>query len=78
VFVLGLSATAILVLPRPLNRGDVFSAPLHPLPIVMFLALIIGLLALFVLGQPRQKLLGALVVALGVPASWLVMRRGSG
>ena len=78
VFFLGLSATAILVLPRPRNRGDVFAAPLHPLPIVMFLALIIGLLALFVLGQPRQTLLGALVVALGVPASWLVMRRGSG
>jgi len=25
-------------------------------------------------GQPRQTLLGALVVALGIPASWFVVR----
>ena len=75
VFFLGLSATAILVLPRPRQDGDVFTAPLHPLPIVMFLALILALLALFVLGQPRQTLLGVLVVALGIPVSWLVVPR---
>jgi APA family basic amino acid/polyamine antiporter len=75
VFFLGLSATAILVLPRPRDAGDVFIAPLHPLPIVLFLGLISSLLALFVLGQPRQTLLGALVVALGIPASWLIVPR---
>jgi APA family basic amino acid/polyamine antiporter len=75
VFFLGLSASAILMLPRPREGGNVFAAPWHPLPIVLFLALIVALLALFVLAQPRQTLLGALVVALGVPASWMVVRR---
>jgi len=75
VLFLGLSATAILVLPRPRDDGEVFAAPLHPVPIVLFLGLIICLLALFVLGQPRQTLLGALVVALGVPASWFIVPR---
>jgi APA family basic amino acid/polyamine antiporter len=75
VFFLGLSATAILVLPRPRARPDVFEAPLHPAPIALFLALIVVLLVLFVVGQTRQTLLGAAVVALGVPVSWLVIRR---
>jgi hypothetical protein len=35
-------------------------------------------LVLFALGQPRQTLLGALVVVLGVPVSWLVVPRRSG
>jgi basic amino acid/polyamine antiporter, APA family len=78
VLFLGLSATAILVLPRPRESDEVFAAPWHPLPIVLFLGLILALLALFVLGQPRQSLLGAFVVALGIPASWLVMPRRSG
>jgi APA family basic amino acid/polyamine antiporter len=75
VFFLGLSAAAILVLPRPRAQRDVFETPLHPAPIALFLALIVVLIALFVIGQPRQTLLGAAVVALGVPASWLVIRR---
>jgi hypothetical protein len=75
VFFLGLSAAAILVLPRPPADDPVFRAPWHPLPIAVFLVLIVGMLALFVAGQPAQTLLGAVVVALGVPVSWLVMPR---
>jgi APA family basic amino acid/polyamine antiporter len=75
VFFLGLSAAAILVLPRPLSRQDVFEAPLHPLPISLFLTLIVVMLALFVIGQTRQTLIGAAVVALGIPVSWIVVRR---
>jgi APA family basic amino acid/polyamine antiporter len=75
VFFLGLSAAAILVLPRPRARREVFETPLHPVPIALFLALIVVLIALFVIGQTRQTLLGAAVVALGVPVSWLVIRR---
>jgi uncharacterized membrane protein len=78
VFFLGLSAASVLVLPRPEARGDVFVAPLHPLPIVLFLVMVSSVLVLFALGQPRQTLLGALVVVLGVPVSWLVVPRRSG
>ena len=73
VFFLGLSASAVLVLPRPEARADVFLAPLHPVPILLFLVMVLSVLTLFVVGQPRQTLLGALVVALGVPVSWLVV-----
>ena len=75
VFFLGLSAAAILKLPRPHARPDVFETPLHPAPIALFLTLIGVLLMLFVVGQTRQTLLGAVVVALGIPVSFLVVRR---
>jgi basic amino acid/polyamine antiporter, APA family len=73
VFFLGLSAAAILVLPRPPDDGRVFRTPGHPVPILAFLLLVIGMLALFALGRPLQTLLGAVVVALGLPVSWIVL-----
>lgn len=75
IFFLGLSAAAVLVLPRPQPSETVFRAPLHPLPIVVFLVAIAGMLVLFVVGQTKQTLLGAAVVALGVPVSFLVLPR---
>jgi APA family basic amino acid/polyamine antiporter len=75
VFFLGLAATAVVILPRPDTRADVFRAPLHPLPFVLFLVMVVSILALFVIGQPRQTLLGAIVVALGIPVSWFVKSR---
>jgi APA family basic amino acid/polyamine antiporter len=75
VFFLGLSASAILFLPRTQDERQVFEAPLHPLPIVLFLVLIVALLVLFVLGQPKQTLLGALVVMVGMVVSRLVVPR---
>jgi hypothetical protein len=74
VFFLGLSATAILVVPRP-RDPSVFRAPLHPLPIVVFLALVVAIVALFAVARPMQTLIGAVVVALGIPVSWLVIPR---
>jgi APA family basic amino acid/polyamine antiporter len=47
VFFLGLSATAVLVLPRPDTDADVFRTPLHPLPIALFLVMVVSVLALF-------------------------------
>jgi APA family basic amino acid/polyamine antiporter len=74
VFFLGLSAAAILVLPRPPKQAAaVFRAPGQPVPILAFLVLVIGMLALFVIGRPLQTLLGAAVVALGAPVSWFVV-----
>ena len=75
VFFLGLSATAIVILPRPPADTAVFRAPLHPLPIALFLALILAMLVLFVGGQPRETLIGAAVVALGIPISTVFVRR---
>jgi APA family basic amino acid/polyamine antiporter len=77
VFFLGLSAAAILALPRPLPDEPVFRAPLHPLPVAVFLVLIAGMLALFVMGQPKQTLLGGVVVALGVPVAWWIVPQRS-
>lgn len=78
VFFLGLSAAAVLVLPRPQSDEQVFRAPLHPLPIAVFLVLILGVLILFAVGQTKQTLLGAAVVTLGVPVSLLVIPRRVG
>jgi APA family basic amino acid/polyamine antiporter len=70
---LGLSAAAVLVLPRPDRGASVFRAPLHPLPIAIFLVLIVGVLALFAMGRPVQTALGAVVVALGIPVARIVV-----
>jgi APA family basic amino acid/polyamine antiporter len=75
VFFLGLAATAILILPRPERGADVFRTPFHPIPVTLFLVMVVSVLALFVAGEPRQALLGAFVVALGIPVSWFVLSR---
>jgi APA family basic amino acid/polyamine antiporter len=76
VFFLGLSAAAVFVLPRPAaDDPRVFRAPLHPLPILFFLVLIVGMLVLFAAGQPRETAIGAAIIALGIPASFFVVRR---
>lgn len=75
VFFLGLSAAAILVLPRARGEASAFRAPWHPLPIVVFLLLVLVIAALFAAARPMQTLIGAAVVALGVPVSWIVIRR---
>ena len=76
VFFLGLSAAAVLVLPRP-DPADarVFRAPLHPLPIAFFLVLIVAMMVLFAVGQPRETAIGAAIIALGIPVSYLVVGR---
>jgi APA family basic amino acid/polyamine antiporter len=73
IFFLGLSAAAILVLPRPPREAAVFRTPFHPVPIALFLTLIVAVVVLFTVGQPRQTLLGAAVVMVGVPVSWYIL-----
>jgi APA family basic amino acid/polyamine antiporter len=75
VFFLGLSAAALLVLPRPLRDAPVFRSPWHPLPIVLFLVLVVVMMVLFAVGRPMQTLIGAAVVALGIPVSLFVVKR---
>jgi amino acid transporter len=75
VFFLGLSAAAILILPRPPADPAVFRAPWHPLPIILFLVLVVVIVALFTMGRPVPTLIGAVVIALGIPVSFLVVKR---
>jgi APA family basic amino acid/polyamine antiporter len=75
VFFLGLSAAAILVLPRPRPDEAVFRAPAHPLPILVFLVLVAVIVVLFAVARPAQTLTSAVVVALGIPVAWAIMRR---
>lgn len=72
VFFLGLSAASLVVLGRPVDAGA-FRTPLYPLPLVVFLVLIVAMLGLFLLGQPTQTLLGAAVVLLGLAVSRFVI-----
>lgn len=74
VFFLGLSAAATLRLPRP-TAPDVFSAPFHPVPLLLFLALVGVVLALFVVGQPAQTILGATLVVVGSLMSMFAVPR---
>jgi APA family basic amino acid/polyamine antiporter len=76
VFFLGLSAAAVLFLPRPAaDDPRVFRAPLHPLPILFFLVLIVAMLVLFAAGQPRETAIGAAIIALGIPVSYVLVSR---
>lgn len=74
VFFLGLSAAALFVLPRPASGVATFRTPAYPWPLLVFLTLIAGILLLFVMGRPLQTALGAIIVATGVPVSWIVLR----
>ena len=75
VFFLGLSAAALLRLPRPGDEEQVFRTPWYPLPLVLFLLLIAVVLVLFAAGRPRETFIGAAIALVGVPASFLVIRR---
>lgn len=65
-------ASSLFRLPRPAEDG-VFRAPLHPMPLVLFLLLIVVVLTLSAVGQPRETLNGA---AIGIPAGFIAGRIG--
>jgi APA family basic amino acid/polyamine antiporter len=75
VFFLGLSAAAIIVVPRPHDAASVFRAPAHPLPIVVFLVLVAVIVFLFAVARPIETLTSAVVIAVGIPVGWIVVRR---
>jgi len=75
VFFLGLSASAVLVLPRPADDSAVFRAPWHPIPVLLFLVLVVVIVGLFAMGRPLSTLAGAAVAAVGIPISYLVIKR---
>jgi APA family basic amino acid/polyamine antiporter len=75
VFFLGMSAAALLRLPRPPDDGRVFRAPWHPVPVIVFLLLVAAMVVMFAYGRTLQTLIGAGVALLGVPVSWVVIKR---
>ena len=74
VFFLGLSAAAILVVPRPRDAASVFRAPGHPVPIIVFLVLVAVIVVLFAVAQPVQTLTSAAVIGLGIPVGRYIVR----
>ena len=72
VFFLGLSAASLFRLDRRASAPSTFLVPLFPLPLLLFLSLIVVMLVLFAAGQPTQTSLGAAVVLLGwIAGRWI-------
>lgn len=65
VFFLGLSAAALFRMHAQPAGPQVFLTPWFPLPLIVFLALIVLMLVLFTAGTPLQTALGAVVVSVG-------------
>jgi hypothetical protein len=45
------------------------------LPIIVFLILVAAIVVLFAVARPVQTLISALVVAVGIPVAWMVIKR---
>ena len=71
------AASAILIVPRAAESASVFRAPLHPLPIIVFLMLVAAIVVLFAVARPMQTLTSALVISLGIPVAWALTKRRS-
>jgi basic amino acid/polyamine antiporter, APA family len=69
VFFLGLSAASLVVLPRPSRDTSVFRVPWYPLPLAVFLVLVVVMVTFFAAGQPRQTLAAGAIVLAGVGVS---------
>lgn len=74
VFV-GLSVFGLFLLRRRGDSPSEYSTPAFPFTPIVFLLLLLAMLFLLAVGQPKQAFLGVAVVALGVPVYYLVFRR---
>ena len=71
---IALTAAAVYVLRRVPAGGDVYRTPGYPVTPAVFLLLITVLLVLLGGASPRRSLLGAAVVAAGLPVYYLFVR----
>jgi APA family basic amino acid/polyamine antiporter len=79
VIFIALTVAAIFVLRRKQTGGEPpFRAPGYPVTPAVFLLLLTGLLVLLAVNNPWQALLGAGVVALGLPVFHLVFAQTKG
>ncbi len=72
---IGLAVFGLFVLRRKGTPSLVYSTPGYPFTPILFLLLLLVMLFLLGVGQPKQSFLGAGVVALGVPVYYLLFRR---
>jgi APA family basic amino acid/polyamine antiporter len=77
VIFLALTVAALFVLRRGRSTTPEYETPGYPVTPAIFLLLILLLLMLLASGNPRQSLLGVVVVASGLPVYYLVFRRQS-
>jgi APA family basic amino acid/polyamine antiporter len=73
---IGLMVIGIFVLRRRSERSE-YSTPGYPFTPIVFLVLLLAMLFLLGVGQPKQSFLGVAVVALGIPVYYLIFRRRS-
>jgi APA family basic amino acid/polyamine antiporter len=74
---LALTVGAVLVVRRRPPPPQDYRTPGYPVTPLLFLVPAAGLLVLLALSNPVGSLVGVAVVALGVPVSYLVLRRGA-
>jgi APA family basic amino acid/polyamine antiporter len=75
---IALTVAAVFVLRRRVAGAPAYGIPGYPVPVVVFLALALGLLVILAAVNPLQASLGAAIVALGIPVYlvWFRARRG--
>lgn len=75
---IALTVAAVFVLRRRVASAPAYGIPGYPVPVVVFLALALGLLVILAAVNPLQASLGAAIVALGIPVYlvWFRARRG--
>ena len=75
---IALTVAAVFVLRRRVAGAPAYGIPGYPVPVVVFLALALGLLVILAAVNPLQASLGTAIVALGIPVYlvWFRARRG--
>jgi APA family basic amino acid/polyamine antiporter len=70
ILFLGITVTGVFVLHRGSEAQPPLRTPGYPISPLLFLASILALIVLLVLGKPWEALTGLFIVFLGVPVSW--------
>ena len=72
---IGLTVFGLFLLRRRQRVSPEYSTPGYPFTPIVFLVLLVMILFLLGMGQPKQSFLGAGVVLLGVPVYYLIFKR---
>jgi APA family basic amino acid/polyamine antiporter len=70
-----LAAAALVVVRHRTPDGSAFRTPAHPVPAVLFVALVLGVVTLVAINRPLQATSGFAIVLLGLPAHRLFVGR---
>jgi APA family basic amino acid/polyamine antiporter len=73
---IALAASALFVVRRRSPAAIVFQVPGYPVTPLLFVVLLAGVIVLIAINRPIQAFAGFAIVALGVPAHWLLRSRG--